>query len=82
MNKYLKRCFTCKRLKPLIWFKINHRTYQLPSDKGRVVDCRLCSVKRFINQDGEIIKYNPSTNKYDTINLKVNLWNIIKLYFK
>ena len=79
--KWIKRCFGCNRLKPLIWFKINPRKYQLKSDKGRAVDCRLCAVRRLIKQKGEIIKYNPSINRYDTINLKINLWNILKTYF-
>ena len=80
MNKYIKRCFRCNRLKPLIWFKINPRKYQLKSDKGRAVDCRLCGVKRLIKQKGEVIKYNPNINKYDTIKLKLNLFCFI--YFK
>lgn len=77
----MKRCFTCHRLKPLIWFKINHRKYQLKSDKGRAVNCRLCNVKRLIKQNGEVIKYNYETNKYDAVTIKTNLINIIKYYF-
>lgn len=76
----MKRCFTCKRLKPLIWFKINNRKYQLKSDKCRAVNCRLCNVKRLIKQDGQIIKYNYETNKYEPITIKTNLINIIKYY--
>lgn len=82
MNKYIKRCFGCNKLKPLFWFKVNQRKYQLKSDKGRAVDCRLCGVKRLIKQKGEVIKYNPATNKYNSIKLKVNLLNILKTYFK
>ena len=77
----MKRCFTCKRLKPLIWFKINHRKYKIKSDKGRAVNCRLCNVKRLIKQDGEVLKYNYETNKYDAVTIKINLINIIKYYF-
>ena len=76
----MKRCFTCHRLKPLIWFKINNRKYQLKSDKGRAVNCRLCNVKRLIKQNGEVIKYNYETNKYEPIKIKTNLINIIKYY--
>jgi hypothetical protein len=76
----MKRCFTCKRLKPLIWFKINKRKYQLKSDKGRAVDCRLCNVKRLLKQNGEVLKYNYVTNKYDAITIKINLIKIIKYY--
>lgn len=75
-----KRCFTCKKLKLLFQFHKNHRSYQLPSDKGRVVDCRLCTCKRFIKQNGETIKYNSETKKYDTIVKKVSIINIIKEY--
>ena len=76
----MKRCFTCKRLKPLVWFKINNRKYHIKSDKGRAVNCRLCNVKRLIKQNGEVIKYNYVTNKYDAITIKTNLINIIKYY--
>lgn len=76
----MKRCFTCKRLKPLIWFKINKRKYQLKSDKGRAVDCRLCNVKRLLKQNGLVLKYNYVTNKYDAIKIKINIINIIKYY--
>jgi hypothetical protein len=76
----IKRCFSCNRLKPLIWFKINPRKYQLKSDKGRAVNCRLCNVKRLIIQK-EVIKHNPLTNKYDTVKIKINLLNLLKYYF-
>ena len=76
----MKRCFTCHRLKPLILFKINHRKYQLKSDKGRAVNCRLCNVKRLIKQNGEVLKYNYVTNKYDAVTIKTNLINLIKYY--
>ena len=76
----MKRCFTCNRLKPLIWFKINNRKYKIKTDKGRAVNCRLCNVKRLIKQNGEVIKYNFETNKYDAITIKTNLINIIKYY--
>ena len=76
----IKRCFSCNRLKPLIWFKINPRKYQLKSDKGRAVNCRLCNVKRLIRQS-EVIKHNPATNKYDTVKIKINLLNLLKYYF-
>ena len=76
----MKRCFTCKRLKPLIWFKINNRKYHIKTDKGRAVNCRLCNVKRLIKQNGEVLKYNYVTNKYDAVTIKTNLINIIKYY--
>ena len=76
----MKRCFTCHRLKPLIWFKINNRKYHIKSDKGRAVNCRLCNVKRLIKQNGEVLKYNYVTNKYDAVTIKINLINIINYY--
>lgn len=82
VNKYLKRCFSCNRLKPLFLFKINTRKYQLLSDKGRCVDCRLCNVKRFIKQNGSILKYNATTNRYDTVEYEVSLLNTLKIYFR
>ena len=77
----MKRCFTCKRLKPLVWFKINNRKYHIKSDKGRAVNCRLCNVKRLIKQNGEVLKYNYVTNKYDVVRIKKDLIRIIKYYF-
>ena len=77
----MKRCFTCNRLKPLIWFKINRRKYKIKSDKGRAVNCRLCNVKRLIKQNGEVLKYNYVTNKYDVVRIKKDLIRIIKYYF-
>lgn len=82
INKYFKRCFSCNKLKPLILFKTNNRVYQLKSDKGKVVDCRLCTIKRFINQNGTYLQFNITTNKYDTITEIVSLKTIIKNYFK
>lgn len=82
VNKYFKRCFSCNRLKPLILFKTNNRIYQLKSDKGKVVDCRLCTIKRFINQKGTYLQFNTTINKYDTIIEIVSLKAIIKNYLK
>ena len=47
-----------------------------------MVDCRLCGVRRFIKQDGSILQYNFTTNRYNTIINKVTLINKIKIYFK
>ena len=82
VDKYFKRCFTCGINKPLFLFKTNNKKYQLVSDKNKMVNCKKCETKRLIKQQGEIIKYNFITNKYDTINLKINMWNILKYYFK
>jgi hypothetical protein len=82
VNKYRKRCFTCKKLKFLIFYKKNHRKYQLASDKGRMVECRLCECKRLIKQNGEILKFNFVINKYDNLKLNVNFITVIKTYIK
>lgn len=82
VSRYFKRCFSCNKLKHLLFFKVNHKKYQLPYDKGVMVDCRLCGVRRFIKQDGSILQYNFTTNRYDTIINKVTLINKIKIYFK
>lgn len=76
----MKTCFTCKRKKPLFLFKKNRMKYQLKSDFGRVVECRLCTVKRFINQKGKIVKYNWNIKKFEVVKSKLNLINIIKEY--
>lgn len=54
--------------------------YQLKSNKGKVVECRLCRVKRFIRQKGEVVNYNLNTKKFEVIRLKLNFINIIKRY--
>ena len=76
----MKQCFTCKRKKPLIFYKKNRMKYQLKSDHGRVVECRLCTVKRFIKRQGKIVKYNFDTKKFELLTMKVNLINILKQY--
>jgi DNA-directed RNA polymerase subunit RPC12/RpoP len=76
----MKNCFTCKHKKPLILFKKNRMKYQLKSDFGRCVECRSCSVKRFIKQKGKIVKYNFNIKKFEILELKINLINIINQY--
>lgn len=76
----MKQCFKCLRKKPLFLFKANRMKYQIKSDMGKRVECRLCSVKRFIYQNGKIVKYNPKTKKFELITLTVNIKNIILQY--
>ena len=54
--------------------------YQIKSDKGRLIDCRICTCRRFIKQDGNICKYNFTNKKFEILTLKINLNNIIKQF--
>jgi hypothetical protein len=54
--------------------------YQIKSDKSRAVECRLCTCKRFIRQEGSIVKYNFDIKKFEVIQLKVNRKNIINQF--
>lgn len=78
----MKSCFTCKHKKPLFLFKKNKMKYQLKTDFGRCVECRLCSVKRLIKQKGKVIKYNFNVKKMEIVNIKLNFKNIILEYIK
>lgn len=78
----MKRCFTCNIKKPLFLFKKNRMKYQLKSDFGRCVECRLCSVKRLIKQKGKVVKFNFNVKKMEIVNIKVNFLNIILEYIK
>lgn len=76
----MKRCFTCKRKKPLFLFKKNRMKYQLKSDMNRCVECRLCTAKRFINQHGKIAEFDFNIRKFQITKQNVSLINIIKQY--
>ncbi len=78
----MKRCFTCKRVKPLFMFGKNRMKYQIKSDMGRLIDCRLCTIKRIYKQDGNYIAYNFTTKRFDSAYIKPTLINLIKQYFK
>lgn len=78
----MKRCFTCKRNKPLFLYGKNNMKYMLSSDKGRLVECRLCSCKRLIKQKGRIARYNFDIKKFEMITIKPTLINLVKEYFR
>ena len=61
-----KRCFSCKKFKPLNSFTPNKRKYQLKADKGRCLVCYSCTKKR-ITENMSAISFNFETNKYDII---------------
>ena len=48
----MKKCFSCKRKKLLLFFKKDNSTYQLKSSMGRTVLCRKCSIKRAFKEEG------------------------------
>lgn len=59
-------------------FRRNRMKYSLPSDKGRTVECRCCTVNRFVKQQGEVVKYNFEIRKFQVIKQEVNIKNILK----
>lgn len=77
----MKKCFTCKRNKPLFLFYKNRVKHKLPTDKGVTVNCRLCETKKFIKNKGSIVRYNFIKKHFQVLQLKVNLINIIKIYY-
>lgn len=82
MNKYFKRCFTCRSNKPLFLYSDNHMKYKLPSDKGKMVNCRICETKYFINNKGNVVRYDFTNRKFVIKNYKVNFLTILKTYLK
>jgi hypothetical protein len=76
----MKRCFTCKKNKPLILFGTNKRKYQISSDKGKLINCRLCETKKFIRNKGNIVKFNYKTNRFDIVKKGLSIINVIKRY--
>jgi hypothetical protein len=54
----MKSCFTCKRKYPLIFFHKDDSAYQLKSNKGKVVECRFCVLKRSKTQGGLMQRVN------------------------
>jgi len=76
----MKRCFKCTRKYPLFLFGKNNMKYVIKSDKGRLIECRICTVKRFIKEEGKIVKYNFIIKKFEIITLKINLKNIINQF--
>lgn len=82
IDNYFKRCFTCKFNKPLVLYKKSKMKYTIPTDKGVNVDCRLCSTKRLIKQNGIVLEYDFNNKKFENKIIKLNIINIIKYYIK
>lgn len=76
-----KRCFKCNRLKPLFLFSKNRRNYQLKSDKGRLVNCRLCETIHFMHEKGKVVRYDFVSKKFNINKGLYNVNTILQTYF-
>lgn len=76
-----KKCFTCNKNKPLILYKPNKMKYLLPTDKGVLVNCRLCECKKIIKFNSNVVRYNFNIRKFEIVHIKPTLINLIKEYF-
>jgi len=59
-------------------FHKDRRKFQLKFNKGTCAECRFCTADRVYS--GSIIRYNFNTNKFDTIEVKPNWINWIKVF--
>jgi hypothetical protein len=74
----MKRCYKCTHTYPLFLFHKDRRKFQLKFNKGTCAECRFCTADRVYS--GSIIRYNFNTNKFDTIEVKPNWINWIKVF--
>jgi hypothetical protein len=74
----LKRCYKCTHTYPLFLFHKDRRKFQLKIAKGTTHECRVCTANRVWS--GSIIRYNFTTNKFETIEVKPNWINWIKVF--
>lgn len=63
MNEETKKCFYCKIEKPLEYFSINKRKYQVKQEKGRCISCKQCFLEQSI-KDLSVIYFDFELNKY------------------
>jgi hypothetical protein len=68
MSETLK-CFRCKIEKPLNKYKDNNRHYQIKSNKGKCMVCKLCSFQKALNELS-VIRYNFEEKRFDIIEFK------------
>jgi len=61
-----KPCFTCKLVKPLKAFNVEHKPYAAKLNKGRVMVCIDCSIQR-AKITRKALKFNFESNQYETI---------------
>jgi len=71
-----KFCFTCGKRLPLIMYHTDDSKYQIKSNKGKCIECRLCFLKRALNQKGYMQRVD---GKFKFI--QVNTSCIIKKFF-
>ena len=57
------KCFKCHIEKPLEKFKDNYRKYQLKSNKGKCIVCKLCSLQDALNTLS-VVRYDYEENKF------------------
>jgi hypothetical protein len=74
----MKRCYKCTHTYLLFLFHKDRRKFQLKFNKGTCAECRFCTADRVYS--GSIIRYNFNTNKFDTIEVKPNWINWIKVF--
>ena len=48
----MKRCFTCRFNYPLFMYCLDDSKYKIKANMGRTIECRLCALKRNINNKG------------------------------
>ena len=48
----MKRCFTCRFNYPLFMYSLDASKYKIKANMGRTIECRLCALKRNINNKG------------------------------
>lgn len=64
-----KKCFYCHAIKPLEFFKINNRKYQVAKEKGRCVACTQCDYNRAVERMG-VVRFNYELGKFEVINFE------------
>lgn len=75
LNKHTKRCYGCRIIKPLFLYK-KATGYTIPSDKNRVIECRMCRLKRALS--GEVVTRKGTEFEVERLTFK----QAIKEYFK
>ena len=48
----MKRCFTCRINYPLFMYRLDDSKYKIKANMGRTIECRLCAIKRNLNNKG------------------------------
>ena len=76
LSPMFKECFCCKAKKPLFLFAKTKMKYQRPTDKGRMVCCRLCTVKEVVQKKGIVVR------NAKLVHIEPTVINLIKEYFK